>query len=149
MDEMNRPLRTPVGRPLRVLLVGDAGPANVALSAWLGEREMLEVAGPVATTAEALALAASFKPDVTLLDFHGLPASTGYTVSLFKGLSPPPLVFVLTHDASETMRRRCNEARVDAVFDKTTELETVATVLEQTRESFAALPAYQAIRVEA
>jgi DNA-binding NarL/FixJ family response regulator len=144
---MNHPPRT-AGRLLRVLLVGDAGPANVALSAWLSEREMIEVAGPAATMAAALALAASFKPDVTLLDFHGLPISTGCTVSMFKGLSPAPLVFVLTHDASGTMRRRCREARVDAVFDKTIELEAVAAVLEQTRKSLAESPAYQAIPIE-
>jgi DNA-binding NarL/FixJ family response regulator len=139
--DMNRPRSITAGRKLRVLLVGEAGPANTALSVWLGEREMLEVAGPIATTAAALAIAATFKPDVTLLDFHGLPTSTGYTVSLFKALSADTLVFVLTHDASSTMRRRCREARVDAVFDKTTELETVAAVLEQTRKSFSESPA--------
>ena len=139
---MNTALRSRAGWQLRVLLVGNVGAASVALSAWLSEREkLLAVAGPAETTAAALTLAASFEPDVVLLDFHGLPASISHTVSLLKGLSPSPLVLVLTHDASATMRRRCLDAHVDAVFDKTTELETVATLLEQTRKSLAGTPA--------
>jgi len=136
------------GRRLRVLLVGNVGTASVALSAWLSEREKLDVAGPAETTDAALALAASFKPDVVLLDFHGLPVSISYTVSLLKELSPSLLVLVLTHDASATMRRRCREARVDAVFDKTTELETVAALLEQTRKSLFETLAHAASPIE-
>jgi len=146
---MNLPPHSTVGLRLRVLLVGCAGAANVTLSAWLSELEkMLDVAGPAETTAVALALAASFKPDVVLLDFHGLPISIRYTVSLLKELSPSPLVLVLTHDASATMRRRCRDAHVDAVFDKTTELEMVTTLLEQTRKSLARSPGYQASPIE-
>ena len=43
------------GRRLRVLLVGSAGAASVPLSAWLGERETLDVAGPATTIAAARA----------------------------------------------------------------------------------------------
>jgi len=137
------------GRRLRVLLVGHVGAASVALSTWLSEREKrLDVAGPAETTAAALALAARFKPDVVLLDFHGLPVSISYIVSLLKELSPSPPVVVLTHDASDTMRRRCREARVDAVFDKTTELEAVAALLEQTSKSLAETQAQAARPIE-
>ena len=146
---MNPLLHSAVSPRLRVLLVGSEGAANFTLSAWLSELEkMLDVAGPTKTTAAALAVAAGFKPDVVLLDFHGFPISIGYTVSLLKELSPPPLVLVLTHDASATMRRRCREARVDAVFDKTSELEMVAALLEQTRKFLAGSPAYQASPIE-
>jgi DNA-binding NarL/FixJ family response regulator len=141
---MNRPPPSPAGRRLRVLLVGNAGAGSVALSEWLGEREMLEVAGPAKTAATALALAARFEPDVVLLDFHGLPAPIARTVSLFKELSPPPLLVVLTHDASDTMRRRCREAQADAVFDKTTELEKVASLLDRTGKPIGPSPAYAA-----
>jgi len=147
---MNTALHSMAGRRLRVLLVGNASTASVALSAWLSEREkLLDVAGPAETTDAALALATSFKPDVVLLDFHGLPVSISYTVSPLKELLPSLLVLVLTHDASATMRRRCREARVDAVFDKTTELETVAALLEQTRTSLAETLAHVASPIEA
>ena len=116
-------------RPLRVQLAGSATGSNSALVAWLGEIDGVEVTGGGRTTAEALALATVGRPDVVLLDFHGLPVSTGYAVTLFKELSPAPAVFVLTHDASPPMRRRCLEARVDAVFDKTAELEALRAVL--------------------
>jgi two-component system, OmpR family, response regulator len=124
-------------RPLRVLLFGDPSDANRSLSALLGERELIDIAGPATTTTAAVVLADNFKPDVVLLDFHGLPVSTGYTVSLLKDLSPAPLVIVLTHDGSAAMRRRCREMGVDAVFDKTTELEAVARWLENTRTAIA------------
>ncbi|MEO6568192.1 MAG: response regulator [Opitutaceae bacterium] len=129
---MNASPRSLAGRRLRVLLIGNPGAASAALSAWLGEHELLDIAGPATTTLAAVVLAASFKPEVVLLDFHGHPMSTTYTVSLLKDLSPVPLVFLLTHDASAAMRRRCLAAGVDAVFDKTTELEALAAQLEET-----------------
>jgi DNA-binding NarL/FixJ family response regulator len=122
---------------LRVLLAGRPGPASAALAVWVGEQSGARVAGPAAFGTTAPVLAAAFQPHVVLLDFHGLPASTTSTVSLLKKLSPPPLVIVLTHDASEAMRRRCRKARVDAVFDKTSELEAVATLLRDTQKSLA------------
>ena len=125
---------------LRVLLAGRPGAASSALAAWVSDQSGVTVAGPAATTAEAPALAATFRPHVVLLDFHGLSISTARTVSALKKLSPAPLVIVLTHDGSEAMRRRCREANVDAVFDKTTELEAVALLLKDTRKSLAWLP---------
>jgi DNA-binding NarL/FixJ family response regulator len=103
----------------------------------VGDQSGATVAGPAAIAAAAPALAATFRPHVVLLDFHGLSVSTASTVSLLKKLSPPPLVIVLTHDGSEAMRRRCREARVDAVFDKTSELDAVATLLRDTQKSLA------------
>jgi DNA-binding NarL/FixJ family response regulator len=120
-----------------VLLAGSAGGAGLALAAWLGERNGLDLAGSAIAATAALGLAASFRPDVVLLDFHRMPRSLGHTVSLLKQLSPAPLVLVLTHDASETMRRHCRESLVDAVFDKTSDLEPLATLLERTRNALA------------
>jgi DNA-binding NarL/FixJ family response regulator len=111
--------------PLRVLVVDGGRPASVALADWLRGHAGMEVRGPAASLAAGLALAATFRPQVVLLDFHGLPVSVGYMVALFKELAPPPLAFVLTHEASAAMRRRCAAARVDAVFDKTAELEAL------------------------
>ncbi len=120
---------------LRVLLAGRPGPASGALAAWVSDQNGAKVAGLTATTAEALALAVIFQPHVVLLDFHGLSFSTTHSVSLLKKLSPPPLVIVLTHDGSEAMRSRCREALVDAVFDKTNELEAVAALLQDAHNS--------------
>ena len=122
----NRPPSVP---RLRVLPVGNAGAASTALTAWLAEQEDLDVCAPAMTTAATIALAVQFQPQVVLLDFHGLPVSTAYTIALLKELVLPPAVFVLTHDASPAMRRRCHEARADAVFDKTAELEALRDAL--------------------
>jgi DNA-binding NarL/FixJ family response regulator len=123
---------------LRVLLVGKTGAAGHALAAWLGERKALELAGPKKTIAAALSFAAEFRPDAVLLDFHGQSTSIAATVLCFKEFLPPPLVLVLTHDASSAMRRRCHEAQVDAVFDKTAELELVAALLKRARKTILA-----------
>jgi DNA-binding NarL/FixJ family response regulator len=132
---MKAPQRRSNESRLRVLLAGRPGPASDALAAWVSDQSGATVPTFAATTVEALALAETFQPHVVLLDFHGLSVSTVHTVSLLKKLSPPPLVIVLTHDGSDAMRRRCREACVDAVFDKTNELEAVATLLEDTQKS--------------
>lgn len=123
------------GQVLRILLVGTVGNGSAALAAWLRERAEFAVSEPATTTAAALGLALRVKPHVVLLDFHGLPISTGYTVSLFKELSPPPLVIVLTLDDSEATRRRCRDAGVDAVFNKSTGLDAIVGLLEEHRKS--------------
>lgn len=116
-------------RPLRVLLAGNAPESSSALANWLSDQDGLHVTGAGRTTAETLALATVVRPDVVLLDFHGLPVPASYTVALFKELSPAPSVFVLTHDASPAMRRHCRTARVDAIFDKTAEMEALRATL--------------------
>lgn len=126
--------RAPV---LHVLLVGPCGAASEALEAWLAENSRVWIEGSFASTAEALALAFNAHPDVVLLDFHGLPVSVAYTVTLFKQLLPAPAIFVLTHDASPSMRRRCASAGVDRVFDKTTELDALGAALRQMPSSTA------------
>ena len=119
----------PTSRFLRVLLAGAVTESSAALANWLGEQDGVHVTGSGRTTAETLALATVVRPDVVLLDFHDQPVATGYTVALFKELTPAPAVFVLTHDGSPAMRRRCLMARVDAVFDKTAELDALRSAL--------------------
>ena len=135
------PCAMPV-RHIRVLLIGMPGAAGAALSGWLDELAQVEVAGPAPTTVAALVLAARFQPEVVPARFPRITRID--QLHRF----PSPLVFLLTHDASAAMRRRCLAMGVDAVFDKTTELETVTAVLEQTRKSFAASPAHQVIPIE-
>ncbi len=123
---------------LRVLLVGNPGVASAALSAWLAEQDDLAVCVAPGSTCEAIVCASEFQPHVVMLDFHGQAVAIGFTIVLFKQLSPEPAVFVLTHDASPPMRRRCREARADAVFDKTAELEVLRDKLTAYRRSLVA-----------
>ena len=118
-----------VAPSLRVLLAGSTNGSGPVLAAWLREQGGLDVTGGGRTTAEMLALATLVRPEVVLLDFHGLPVSIGYTVALFKELIPAPAVFLLTHDASPAMRRRCLAAGVNAVFDKTADLDALRAEL--------------------
>src|SRR5688500_17008195 len=90
---------------LRVRVATGGRPASRALAEWLREHPGLEVQGPISPLSAAIAFAAKYCPQVVLLDFHGLPVSVGYTVVLLKELTPSPTVFVLTHEASDAMRR--------------------------------------------
>ena len=116
---------------LRVLVTGAALSADNSIVIWLVDQEGFTVSA--AGIADAFAVAETFKPQAVLFDFHGLPVSIGYLVRLFKGLSCKPKVFVLTHDDSSAMRRRCGVAGVDAVFDKTAELDELCAALEALR----------------
>ena len=69
---------SPVGRPLRVLVVDDNIDAAEMLAEWLGAvGHGVRVAADGPT---ALELAAQFRPDVALLDI-GLPVMDGYEVA--------------------------------------------------------------------
>ena len=125
---------------LRVLVVDEGRPVNRALAEWLRLQPELMVRGPAATVPAALAFITTFHPDVVLLDFHGLSVPIWIAVKLFKALSPAPQVFVLTHDMNDVMRRRLLEARVDAVFDKTSDLDALAALLTSLRTEPASQP---------
>lgn len=125
---------------LRVLVVDEGRPVNRALAEWLRIQPELMVRGPAATVPAALAFTNTFHPDVVLLDFHGLSVPIWIAVKLFKTLSPAPRVFVLTHDMNDVMHRRLLEARVDAVFDKTSDLDALATLLTSIRTKPASQP---------
>jgi DNA-binding NarL/FixJ family response regulator len=129
-------METPFHEPhpdLRILLAGSTGSASLAITGWLGEHGWRAVAGPATTIAGTLALAATFQSDVVLLDFHGLPVSIGRAVSLFKERVPALLVFVLTHETSDAVRRGCLAVGADAVFHKTDGLNRLAAALELLR----------------
>jgi DNA-binding NarL/FixJ family response regulator len=118
---------------LRVLLIGNAGAASAALAVWLAEQPGLMVCNRTGSAERVVAFAARFGPQVALLDFHGLAFDTAQLIAQLKELSPAPVVFVLTHDASPAMRRRCREAQADAVFDKTAELDALGAALTACR----------------
>lgn len=106
-----------------------------ALASWLTEQDSALSCLAAGSVAEAIVLAVEPRPHVVLLDFHGMTGSIAHTVARFKELTPPPAVFVLTHDASPTMRRHCRDVRVDAVFDKTAELVALSGALKALREN--------------
>ena len=114
---------------LRVLLIGHAGAGCVALAAWLAELPGIVVCNPTGNEEQRLAFVERFRPQVALVDFHDVVSDIALLIARLKGRTPAPAVFVLTHDASFAMRRRCREARADWVFDKTAELDALADVL--------------------
>ncbi|MBL9202284.1 MAG: response regulator transcription factor [Opitutaceae bacterium] len=112
-----------------MLLIGHSGVANAALAPWLAEQPGLTVCHPSGSVPQLLDFATKFQPHVVLLDFHRRDADVADVIARIKALWPTPIVFMLTHDASPAMRRRCGEARVDMMFDKTAELGPLAETL--------------------
>lgn len=122
---MQKTQTSATNRRLRGLIVSTNDAGNAPLAAWLRDQGGFNVTGPAMTLPQALALSASLKPNVVLLDVHALPIYTGYIVKLFKQLSPAPTLYVLTHDDSDVMKRRCATLGADGVFHKTAELEAL------------------------
>jgi DNA-binding NarL/FixJ family response regulator len=120
---------------LCVLLVGSSGLASAALASWLADQNAAAIVGPAITLDQMLELGRRFRPHLVLLDFHGLPIAIAAAASRLKELTPMPRIVVLTHDGSDAMRRRCRAACVDAVFDKTSELDAMADLLRDLRQS--------------
>lgn len=111
------------------LLAGTVTESSSTLTSWLGQRDGAHVTGSDRTTAETLAFATVNRPDVVPLDIQDLTVPANNTVALFKVLTSAPAVFMLTHDAGPAMRRLGLQAGVEAIFDKTVELEALRAAL--------------------
>jgi CheY-like chemotaxis protein len=117
--------------PRRVLIVDDNEDAanSLAMVLKLGGHETASVY----TAADALARAASFKPDVVLLDI-GLPGMDGYEVALrlreLPGLRNVRLVAVTGYGRSDD-RLRAREAGFDEHLTKPVEFSALDRTLSR------------------
>lgn len=113
---------------MKVLIAEDSAAVRerlVALTSELGGCEVRTANDAV----EALAGAASFEPDVVILDLH-MPRGSGLDVlRKLKAKPAPPLVIVLTNDPSEQNSRFCLRNRADHFFDKARDCDRVLEVL--------------------
>jgi two-component system response regulator AlgR len=84
---------------MRILIVDDEGPARDRLRQILEEQDKHDIVGDAANGPEALALAASEKPDVVLLDIR-MPGMSGLETAqhLNEFDDPPAIVFTTAYD---------------------------------------------------
>ena len=82
---------------LRCLIIDDS-PSFLRAARGLLERQGIAVVGTASTSAEAVALAAELRPDVTLLDID-LGGESGFEVAerLHGQRSQPPVILISTH----------------------------------------------------
>jgi DNA-binding NarL/FixJ family response regulator len=87
--------------PLRCLIIDDS-PSFLRAARGLLERQGIVVVGVASTSAEAVALAAALRPDVTLLDID-LGGESGFEVAerLHRHRDEPPLPVILISTHAE------------------------------------------------
>ncbi len=114
---------------MRVLLVDDSAAVRARLAALLEETSDAAI-DEAADGERALALATALAPDVVVLDLHLPGATRGLDVlRAIRGAVRPPVVVVLTNDASAHHRRECVALGAAWFFDKSKEFDRVAEVV--------------------
>lgn len=120
---------------LRVFIVDDSAELVQAFAETLADLRIARCVGSALTEDEALAwLSAPTEPwDVVVFEPR-LQQGNGLAIlDLCRRRSPQQQLLVLTHYASDEMRRYCLAQGADAVFDKSTQLVALLGHMEQLR----------------
>jgi DNA-binding response OmpR family regulator len=136
-----------VGRSIRLLVVDDHQDTAASMAALL--RIKFGCRTRVAHDANsALAIAASFRPELVLLDL-GLPeVADGMAVARhLSELKPRPLVIALTGWAGETLKEQAGTAAIDDYILKPASSERLGDAVEEARRRGARRPRRAANRV--
>jgi CheY-like chemotaxis protein len=107
---------------VRVLIADDSTAIRERLVTLVRELCDCELA-TASSAAEALALSASYQPDVTVLDLNFKDGSGLAVLRRIKSAPSPPRVIVLTNDPSEHHLRFCMHHGADFFFDKAKDIE--------------------------
>jgi DNA-binding NarL/FixJ family response regulator len=116
---------------LKVLIADDSTLLRERLVGLICEIEGVEVVGQAGNAPEALEAIRQSKPDAVILDIR-MPGGNGIQVlEALKKSSMEPVVIVLTAFPYPQYRKKCLQAGAKYFFDKSTEFEQVAEVIEQ------------------
>lgn len=119
-----------------IFIADDSEVLRERLTAMLSEIEGAEVIGQAANAVEAVEGIHNLKPDVVILDIH-MPGGNGIDVlKTIKQASEPPLVLMLTNNASPQYRKKCMELGSDFFLDKSREFERLFTIFKRLIEQF-------------
>ncbi|HEY8244631.1 MAG TPA: response regulator transcription factor [Casimicrobiaceae bacterium] len=124
-------MRTP--SPTRVFIVDDAPAVLERLREYVDGIAGAVVVGDAGTPEDAIAGIRRTEPACVLLDYQ-LEGGTGVDVlRALRTQSPSTVFIVLTNHADAQYRRACLAAGANHFFDKTTEFESVGTVIRGMR----------------
>lgn len=119
-----------------IFIADDSEVLRERLTALLSEIEGAKVIGQAANAVEAVEGIHNLKPDVVILDIH-MPGGNGIDVlKTIKQASQPPLVLMLTNNASPQYRKKCMELGSDFFLDKSREFESLFTIFKSLIEQF-------------
>jgi DNA-binding NarL/FixJ family response regulator len=115
---------------MMIFIADDSKALRERLTAMLSEIEGAEVIGQAGNAAEAVEGINNLKPDVVILDIQ-MPGGNGIDVlKTIKQESQPPLVLMLTNNASPQYRKKCMELGSDFFLDKSREFESLITIFK-------------------
>jgi DNA-binding NarL/FixJ family response regulator len=116
---------------LKVLIADDSNLVRERLAALVSEVEDAELVSQAGNAREAIEAIQRLKPDVAILDIR-MPGDSGLQVlEVVKTDKAAPVVIVLTAFPYPQYRRKCLEAGAEYFFDKSSEFDRVAKVLEE------------------
>lgn len=119
------------GSLVKVLLVDDSSIVRERLIAMLFEVSRIETVSQAKDQFEALGLLKRTDPEVVILDIE-MPGGSGIDLLRYlKKRQRPPLAIVLTNLSDPQYRKKCKDAGADFFFDKSSEFDNVAEVLNQ------------------
>jgi two-component system, NarL family, response regulator DevR len=115
-------------------MVDDSAPLRERLVARLTSSGTVTIVGEAGTVSEAIAGFRNTQPEVVVLDIH-MPGGSGFDVlRVIKKERPSTIVIMLTNQSCTPFRWRSRLMGADFLFDKTTEFEKVADVIQSTHK---------------
>ena len=117
---------------LKVFIADDSDAVRERLHELVSDVEDVTVIGEASDGGQALEGIEDFRPDVVILDIR-MPQTNGFDVLERLQGRGSPTVIVLTAFAYRQYREKCLETGASYFFDKATEFERIADVLEELR----------------
>lgn len=116
---------------ITVLIADDSLVVQERLAIMLDEVDGIGIVGQARTVPDAISAIRELKPAVVILDIR-MPGGSGIDVlRSIKQDESAPLVIVLTNYPYPAYRKQSLAAGADFFFDKSTEFDRIAQVLEQ------------------
>jgi DNA-binding NarL/FixJ family response regulator len=115
---------------LRVLIADDSDLVRERLRDLISDIAGTEVVGEASNGPETLDAMERLEPDVLILDIR-MPGGNGIdALKALKAKALCPTVIMLTAYAYPQYRKKCLEAGAEYFFDKSTDFERIADILE-------------------
>lgn len=115
---------------MRLFIADDNIPFRTRLASMLSGLEGIEVVGEAGDVAGAIELITRLKPDTIVLDIQ-MPGGSGFDVLRFvKAFSPLSKVIMLSVGSRSQYASISRHAGADYFFEKSSDLRTMARVLE-------------------
>ena len=121
-------------KAIKVLFSDDSSIIRKHLHTLLSDLSDIKVIGESDTVSETIERVSTLLPDVVILDIH-MPDGNGIqALRYIKAAHPEIKVIMLTNHANPFYREACLQAGASYFLDKSTEFETIGSVLTQLTE---------------